>query len=282
MSQFNQNLYDSITDAWQFVLGSNFHYGHFESGNETLLTATINLIDKLSELSEIKKHDTILDVGCGIGQPAFHLHRKYKCHITGISISRRGVNLANETAENQECDQSVRFLQRDALDNGFPSACFNLIWQMESSHLIRDKQKLFSENFRVLKNGGRLLLCDLILVNDFTFADLVKYKSELEILEKSFGKAKMETLDYYKQALQEAGFSGIKTIDISEKVMPTPRHWKTNMLRNKSKILNCIEMKQYENLLRSCDIIDAFFKNHILGYGLISAAKAEKDNNASG
>ncbi len=273
MTQYNKALYDSVTDAWVFVLGENFHYGYFKSEDVDLDSATTCLIDVLAEMAEIKSDYTVLDVGCGMGAPALYLYEKYKCAITGISISKRGVDLASAAAENRGCNDKVRFQVKDALDNGFPENKFDLVWQMESSHLIRDKKKLFIENSRVLKNRGILLLCDLILINELNIADLYRYRKELAILEKSFGKAKMETLEYYDRELRPAGFSNIKTVDISQWVRPTLRHWRTNMANRKSDILQYFSNEDFNSFLLSCDIIDTFLKDKILGYGLVRAEK---------
>jgi 27-O-demethylrifamycin SV methyltransferase len=240
-----------------------------------LKSATNCLIDVLAEMNTIDKKSIILDVGCGTGRPAFYLHEKYHCRITGISTSKRGVAVANEIAKEKKCNPMVQFELRDALDNRFKPDSFNLIWQMESSHLMRDKKKLFSENYRVLESGGVMLLCDLILKKELSVADLYKYRNELEILEKSFGKTKMEPLEYYCQILEEAGFSEIETFDISKQVIPTLMHWKNNVIQNRKNILGLLTEEEIEIFLHSCEIINNFFENNILGYGLIKAKKAE-------
>ena len=273
MTEYNKSLYDSVTDAWVFVLGENFHYGYFKSDDMALNSATTCLIDVLAEMAEIKSDYRVLDVGCGMGAPALYLHGKYGCDITGISISKRGVDLASAASEKKGCSNKVRFQVKDALENGYPENTFDLVWQMESSHLMRDKKKLFSENNRVLKTNGVLLLCDLILINELNIAELYRYRKELTVLEKSFGKTKMEVLEYYDRELRQAGFSNIKTVDISKWVRPTLKHWRANMANRKSDILQYFSNDDFNNFLLSCDIIDTFLKDKILGYGLVRAEK---------
>jgi 27-O-demethylrifamycin SV methyltransferase len=239
-----------------------------------LNSATTCLIDVLAGMAEIKSDHSVLDVGCGMGAPALYLHEKYGCDITGISISKRGVELASAASEKRGFSKKVRFQVKDALENGFPENTFDLVWQMESSHLMRDKKKLFSENFRVLKANGLLLLCDLILINELNIAELYRYRKELTVLEKSFGKTKMEVLEYYDRDLRNAGFSNIKTVDISKWVRPTLKHWRANMANKKSDILQHFSSDDFNNFLLSCDIIDTFLKDKILGYGLVRAEKS--------
>jgi len=88
----NDVHYDSITDAWPYILGQNFHWGYFESPKDSLAKATDNLIDKMVSYTPEKDKLNVLDVGCGIGGPAFYLHNKLNWKITGISNSEQ-INL---------------------------------------------------------------------------------------------------------------------------------------------------------------------------------------------
>jgi hypothetical protein len=47
----NAAHYDSITEAWPFIFGENFHWGLFRDDNEELTTATIALIDTMARPS---------------------------------------------------------------------------------------------------------------------------------------------------------------------------------------------------------------------------------------
>ena len=268
--------YNLVSDAWRFIFGDNFHFGYFRSDDMDLPEATNALIDELAQLGTITKNSNLLDVGCGIGEPAIYLHEKHHCRITGITISEKGVELATQKCKERGYTHMVQFQLADALDNGFPSDNFDFVWQMESSHLIRDKGKLFLENFRVLKNYGTMLLSDLILKRDLTVVEIYNYRRELRILEKSFGKVKMVTLKNYSQELKKTGFSEIETIDISKWVFPTLGHWQNNITQNRKSILKHFDEDNVSNFLLSCEILKDFFKDTILGYGLVKAKKVEK------
>jgi 27-O-demethylrifamycin SV methyltransferase len=273
MPQYNQQLYDSVTDAWTFILGENLHYGYFKSADMLLKTATDCMIDVLTGMGHINKNSKVLDVGCGIGGPAIYLHEKFQCHITGITNSPRGLELAGKASDTRGYSDSVQFELADALGNGFYDNSFDYVWQMESSHLMPDKEKLFSENFRVLENHGAMLLCDLILKKDFSFKDLHFYRKELNVLEESFGRAKMETLETYDRLLHNAGFIDIEIVDISLQAKPTLTHWQNNIQENRENILKHLSNSALDNFLLSCDILREFFENNLLGYGLIKAKK---------
>lgn len=270
---FNETLYNSVSDAWSFILGNNFHFGYFNSDKSTLNTATDSLINVLSDASSIKANSLILDVGCGIGEPAFYLHKKFGCQIIGISTSNHGIKLARQKSKDLGFTDKVTFQTANALDNELPSNHFDFVWQMESSHLIKDKKKLFLENNRVLNKNGILLLCDLVLKKELSLIDIKNFRDEFNILEKSFGKAKMVPLKSYSTVLKDSGFTDIETIDISNKVLPTPKHWKNNIFYNQPKIQKLITKDEINNFIQACDIIHAFFSKNILGYGIVKARK---------
>lgn len=270
---FNRELYNKITDAWTYILGDNLHYGYFSSDQLSLSEATNKLIDKLASLTVINATTTIIDVGCGVGEPAFYLHKQYGAKITGISISERGVELANRKAADKGYADSVKFLVADALDSGLACGIFDVAWIMESSHLMRGKDRLFTETHRVLKNKGTILLCDLVLKHELTLSDVLKKKVEFEVLERQFGKVKMETVIRYMSLLGHCGFTDMESIDISTEVVPTLFCWKHNAIENREVIIKHLGQSHYEEFLASCDILHNFFTTGILGYTMLKAVK---------
>jgi len=269
----NRSHYNHVTDAWMFIMGDNLHYGYFDNGDTDLQKATDALIDNFASMARIDEDTSVLDVGCGIGGPALYLHEKFGCHISGISTSSRGIEIAKAKSKEKGYSEKVRFYTRDALDNGFPEDTFDIVWVMESSHLMRNKGRLFEENYRVLRNGGRMLLCDQMLLKEFTARDVLRYRKELAAVEKSFGKAKVETIGFYKAKMGERGFTDIETIDISEQAFPTLIKWKENIQHKKDSVLEHFSEDDFNNFILSCDILMDLFKNGIWGYGLVSGTK---------
>ena len=54
---------------------------------------------------------------------------------------------------------ALAFHLRDWLDNGLPDAAFDHAYAIESSEHMTDKPRFFAEAHRVLKPGGRLVVC---------------------------------------------------------------------------------------------------------------------------
>ena len=108
-------------------------------------------LDLITE--RLPPQSAILDVGCGAGVPvARHLARH--CHVTGVDISPRMIELARENVP------SARFVEGDIMDADFPAAHFAAIVSFYALfHLPRQEHEaLFRRFARWLKPGGLLLL----------------------------------------------------------------------------------------------------------------------------
>ena len=273
--------YNLVSDPWRYIFGDDFHFGYFESNDMELHSATKLLIDKLAAMSNIKESSKVLDVGCGIGEGAFYLNEKYKCNIVGITISERGVELASAINNSKKNNPNIEFILADVLNSGFPDNSFDIVWIMEASHLMKDKKKLFLESYRLLKTNGTMLLCDLFLNRNHNPIEVIKYYSkelfryvkELNILNNTFGKANLETLDYHLAILKNNQFYNIEAQDVSKNVFPTMEHWRKNIKENMEKIKLHLNTKQIDEFLLSCNVLERFFSDNILSYRLLKATK---------
>jgi hypothetical protein len=126
----------------------------------------------------------------------------------------------------------------------------------------------------VLRPGGAMVLCDLLLKRDLSIADVYRFRQELSILDRSFGKAKMETLDFYEAVMRRQGFHSLHRIDISRQVFPTLDKWKENLERHRKFLAGLLPEEDLDNFARSCDVLKRFFAEDILGYGIVAGVKA--------
>jgi 27-O-demethylrifamycin SV methyltransferase len=268
-----QTHYDTVTDAWALILGDNLHYGYFARGGETLSEATEALIDAMAGLAPLGRETEVLDVGCGTGHPAFRLAERAGCRITGISISGRGIQIAEEASRRKGLADRVAFHRRDALDNGFPDASFDVAWVMESSHLMPDKERLCAECHRVLRPGGTMVLCDQILKRPLSIAELYRLRRELIGVERAFGPAKMETLDFYESTMRAHRFGRIERRDVSRETLPTLGKWRENLERNRAALTAQVGAEYVDNFARSCDVLAGLFASEMFGYGIVKGVK---------
>jgi 27-O-demethylrifamycin SV methyltransferase len=275
VTRFNSHHYDAVSDVWQIIYGDNFHAGYFKQPDESFANATNNLTELMAASGNFSEESKVLDVGCGIGGPATFLHEKYGCHVHGITISEKGAQKANESARKKGYDSHLKFSIADAKDNRLPDASFDIVWGMESFHLMEDKAMVFSECYRVLKNGGQLLLCDnLAGERRLSDAEAVAHYKELRLLERVFGKTQTETLRGYELLAGSAGFKNIVSRDINEQTMPPTIKYFQKKVQTQYQELVDRSSKQYiDDFLGMCDAWEQLNKLGVMSYGLLKATK---------
>ena len=267
--------YDAVTHAWQYLLGEDFHYGYFKTSEEPLEVATNNLTVLMADKGSMADDACVLDVGCGIGNPACFLAERYGCTVTGISTSATGVEHARRRALERGCADRVSFLIRDGMDNGMPDASFDRVWVLEASHLMPRKDVLLAECARVLRRGGIVVLCDIMLRRELPPAEILRRSRDFLHLHYAFGHAKLATLGTYRELAERAGLDVIELMDISDPVFPTLAHWRRRLDQNIEEVCALIGDEGVEHFQASCDILPALWEAQFFGYGLIAAVKGQ-------
>ncbi|MBC7246704.1 MAG: methyltransferase domain-containing protein [Actinobacteria bacterium] len=268
--------YDRVTDAWLEFMGDNLHFGYFATPDMELAEAARAMIDRMLALCDLSGESRVLDVGCGVGAPALYIHGKYGCAVEGISTSERGVRLAAESARQKGIDK-VRFTVADGMDNGFPDSSFDLVWIMEAVHPVQDKRALFRECHRVLRGGGRLVLCDLAQLGSLPFLRglrhfLAEARANL-FAPDVWGPARVLSMGSLCDLLVEAGFARIRVVNITEKVLPTLPRWRENALRFRDRATEAQAARYADAFARACTGLEKAFNEGLMGYGMIRAEK---------
>ncbi len=266
--------YDVVTDAWHYLLGEDFHYGYFSTPDLELAQATQALTRLLADHAAIAPGMKVLDVGCGTGKPASFLASEYGAQVLGISTSEVGLDRARARAARDGLSGRVQFELRDGMATGLDHNAFDRVWVMESSHLMPSKNLLLKECFRVLRPGGRLVLCDIVRLRPVPFAELLTLQKDVLVLDKVFGRAQMVELREYAAWAEEAGFRSVSVRDISCETLPTLSRWRTNAESSAAIVRELLGTDGFEAFCASCDILTKFWLDW-LGYGLLVAERSE-------
>lgn len=264
--------YDRVTDAWRLLLGDELHYGVFSSPDDPLPVATAALTTRMIEAAELRPGLDVLDVGCGSGTPACRLAADFSVRVLGITTSAVGVAAATARAAGLGLD-GVRFEVRDGTANGLPDESFDRVWALESSHLMREREQLIAECARVLRPGGRLVLCDITRQRDIPFAELRERRQDFVTLRTAFGDARMEPLDHYTAIAAEHGLVVDRADDLTAATLPTFAAWRANAETHRAAAEAALGADGLDAFVRGCDILEAFWRDGTLGYGLFAAAK---------
>lgn len=265
--------YDRVTPAWGHLLGDELHYGLFDHEDEDLAAATRHLTDRMATALALQPGLELLDVGTGTGGPACHLAQAHAVSVTGISTSAVGIEAARERAASLGLTGSVAFAERDGMDNGFPDASFDRVLLLECAHLMRDRQRLVDECARVLRPGGRLALCDIVLRRPMPFDEVRRLRRPLAVLRDVFGDAHMEELATLADRARTAGLDVVEEADVTASTRPTFERWRANAAAHAERVVASIGQQGLDDFVEACDVLQGFWDDGTLGYGILAAAR---------
>lgn len=112
---------------------------------------------RLAMLAEIRPGVRVLDIGGGFGGPARTLATEFGCSVVSLDLSDSYIQAASALTDALQLSDRVQHLVGDALSLPFDSESFDLVWTQNSGMNIEDKNTLYSEMFRVIRTGGKLV-----------------------------------------------------------------------------------------------------------------------------
>jgi tocopherol O-methyltransferase len=203
--------YDELDPIYRQLWGEHVHHGLWMRGDESPTEAVESLIDLVAERLDLAPGLRLADIGCGYGGAARRLAARHHVHVTGLTLSTIQAAHAPPTAH-------VEILCRDWLANGLPDASFDRAYAIESTEHMADKGRFFAEAHRVLKPGGRLVVCAWLA------APAARPWERRHLLEPICREGRlpgMGTRQDYEALAQDAGFRLIAFEDISPRVART-------------------------------------------------------------
>ncbi|MBA3882701.1 MAG: methyltransferase domain-containing protein [Chthoniobacterales bacterium] len=147
--------YDELDHFYRDVWGDHVHHGLWRRGGETRAEAVLNLVDLVAERVGAAAGTRVCDIGCGYGATALVLAAR-GAEVTGITISPAQWAFAKRKALDRNNPQ---FVCGDWLQNDFAAESFDAAIAIESSEHMPDLRSFFAQAARVVKPGGRLIIC---------------------------------------------------------------------------------------------------------------------------
>ncbi len=190
--------YDGMLDLLELVWGRDY-MAPGGAGNVRKMVGGRDLTGK-----------RVLDVGSGLGGPAFELATGYGAVVTGIDLEAKLVARAQERARELGLDGRVEFRQVESGPMPLPDSHFDMVFSSGAITQTADKLGMFKEIYRVLAPGGVLSCYDWTKAEG-DLSELMLHWYELEGLTYA-----METLERHGEILAEAGFVDIELEDASD------------------------------------------------------------------
>ncbi|HXX66288.1 MAG TPA: class I SAM-dependent methyltransferase [Polyangiaceae bacterium] len=207
--------YDDLDPFYRKLWGEHVHHGLWERGDEDAERAVCALVDRVAEVARIAPGSDVCDVGCGYGATACRMTERYGARVVGLTISRAQAEYAQRAIQDPD---APRILCRDWLDSGLPSESFDAVVAIESLEHMLDKPRFFAEARRVLRPGGRLVVCSWLATERPT------PWQRRELLERICVEGRLAELpesDECSRWFHDGGFVDVTFEDLTAKVQRT-------------------------------------------------------------
>ncbi len=151
----------------------------------------------------------VLDIGCGVGGPAFVLADTYGANVVGTDLEPHLIERAQKRAKELGLDVKIDFRVVEPKPLTFPDESFHFVMSSGAFSQIADKLVMYQEVLRVLKPGGAFSTYDWMKCEGEYSADMLHwFKAE------GLTYA-METPERHQELFEEAGFVGVTVDDRS-------------------------------------------------------------------
>jgi ubiquinone/menaquinone biosynthesis C-methylase UbiE len=124
-----------------------------------------------TEFADIKKGDTVVDLGSGAGNDAFVAGSLTgsQGRVIGIDFTEKMISRARASAEKLGYS-NVEFRQGDIEDIPLRENIADVVVSNCVMNLVPDKAKAFNETFRILKPGGHFSISDIVVKGELPAA----------------------------------------------------------------------------------------------------------------
>ncbi len=228
------NSSDSVAlsyDQWtedgilEFYWGEHIHLGHYGSPprRKDFIQAKYDFVHEMVKwggLDKSPKGTTLLDVGCGFGGSSRILAKDYGFNVTGVTISPKQVERAQELTPE---GVTAQFRLDDAMALSFPDETFDVVWSVEAGPHMPNKDIFARELMRVLKPGGVLVLADWNQRDDRQTPLNFLEKPVMRQLLDQWSHPKFASIEGFAESLEATGFvdSSVITADWTQETLPS-------------------------------------------------------------
>ncbi len=118
---------------------------------------TLPELRRIAPELRLRRGDTLVDLGCGMGGPALWVARETGARLIGIDGADGAVEGATARAADLGLSKRARFLVGAFAETGLEAGSADAVMSEDALQYAPDKQAAFNEAARVLRPGGRFV-----------------------------------------------------------------------------------------------------------------------------
>ena len=232
---FNSTYRNFSAQVLQVVREETFRR---DIGQNSWLTA--DEYDRFISWLRLLPGDHALEVASGSGGPAIYLAQQANCHVTGIDANESGVKTANENAA--QARTRVTFEVADAnAPLPFADGMFDALVCIDSLNHFADRLNVFLEWGRVLRDGGRAVFTDPVVITGPVTNDELALRS-------SIGLFLFVPPGINEQLIADAGLKLIQKEDVSENAALVSERWRDARERHREALIKIEREERFDGL----------------------------------
>jgi SAM-dependent methyltransferase len=183
----------------------------------------------------------ILEVASGSGGPAIYLARQHGCRVTGIDINEEGLTRSRQAAlDNNITDIDFQFADANK-PLSFEDSTFDAVMCIDSMNHFRNRAGVLGEWHRVLKEGGRILFTDPVVITGTVSNEELAARSNI-------GFFIFVPLDETKQSINKAGFNLLRCEDVTGNIELTSGRWHDSRERHQDELIQIEGKERFDGL----------------------------------
>jgi cyclopropane fatty-acyl-phospholipid synthase-like methyltransferase len=207
----------------------------------------------------------ILDVGCGRGQLAIHIARKFNQRICGIEKSEAMSQVALKNISKANLTGMIKIINTDFLNSSIKGSRFDIVVSFDVFSYFDEKDLLFAKLSSMTSPNAVLIFSDYFCTDP--------KDSETQRLAKRWGISLPGDISYYSRFLRRHGFENHSIEDTTSRYRA---HW-TEMRRRcidfEPQLLVAVSDQARKNYLDSIDSILSATRTGKFGHLLCCAKK---------
>jgi len=178
------------------------------------------ITDQFIRTLELRSQMNVLDIGSGLGGPAFRMAGKSGVFVHGIDLSENMVRIAKKRLKEEGLNNLVKFEQGNCLDFQTEST-YNVVHSRDVFLHIKNKLLLFEVIHKALVSVGHLAFSDYCLGITKTSPEFGNYINKR--------KYSLHTFENYTNLLELSGFTNIYVEDRTDLFLKTLKQELNNL-----------------------------------------------------
>jgi sterol 24-C-methyltransferase len=212
------DYYDLVTDFYEFGWGQSFHFAPRHKG-EAFDASLARHEFFLAHALGLRPGMKTLDVGCGVGGPMRAIARFSGATVTGVNNNDYQIKRGNKQNEDARLAHLCSFMKADFMKLPVPDKSYDAVYAIEATCHAPDKVKLFTELYRVMKDGAHFAGYEWCLTDDYD-ATNAEHRQIKKGIEEGDALPDIWTMGDVLEACVQAGFEIVESRDLAPESDP--------------------------------------------------------------